>query len=302
MIPDAARGLRRVRPRAPVWWSGTSVGLCVLLVAAAVPVSRGSSTSAPPYRWSASYTYGSASSGPCGKDVNRQPVAPAWIAKTGRAVVSDAALAGSCPSALAPGRGGSSTSQWLGGWDVLVPISLAPRSGNQSVNATWDLAWSVSDLYTITKNCSGTLSAGASYGYLDCSADASSSFYLLTYLFDATSGAYYFASAFFPSVYRFAYVDQNDYCAPTCQASNHSTPPGGPTSGSWNYTFHFALANPNASHVWELLVYGIAHTYASLTTSYWNFTSIVPLSGTARATLDLGSRGNGATLRSIVVS
>jgi hypothetical protein len=153
----------------------------------------------------------------------------------------------------------------------------------------------------VKTNCSGSLVRGATYGYLDCSADASASFSLLSYLVDLSAGTYFASTGFFPSLYNFTYEYRDTYCSPTCSSSNYSVAPSGPVHGSSTFTFHFSLIGPNAADDWELLVLASAHTYASISTVSQNFTSVVPLAGTARAGLDMATHGNGIVLTGIVV-
>lgn len=292
-VPLVARGSSRI----PALFAGGCAGLVLALALLSPPV--GAASLGPPYRGASVQPTSSAFWAGCSKV--QQPTSPTWAPSSGRGVFSSVAKSTTCPRSPFGSHVVSSFAQWYGGWDLLVPVRLLAHAAPQSVNASWSFAWTVSTVYAVQHPCAGTLAPRVHHAYLDCSADASSSFYLISYLVDTTANAYYFSGVVFPSVYNFSYAYNDTYCNPTCSASNYSTPSAGPTNGSTAFTFHIALNNANASHRWELGVVAGAHTYASVTTDYLNFTAVTPLSATARASLDTASGTNGAVLTAIVV-
>ncbi|MCI4331507.1 MAG: hypothetical protein L3K19_06640 [Thermoplasmata archaeon] len=278
-----------------------SIALVLLLLLATASMPARGASPGPPYKGSVVYPYGAGVTTACARNVNREPVSPIWYPSTGRGLFADVAVAVSCPSAIVPGHGGASTSEWTGSWYLAVPVHLPTRAIAHSVNATWAFSWSHYDTYSVTRNCSGALATGAVYGYLDCNVDASASFYLISYLYDATSAVYYVSPGFFPSFYNFSFAYTDTSCTPGCNRSSYSSPSGGVTNATSSTTFQYALSSPNASHVWELLVFASAHTFASVSTMYQNFVSVVPMAGIARVGFDMASHGKGAVLSGIVV-
>lgn len=254
---------------------------------------------APPYSGTASYLFGSATASSCRSDSNHLTGPVAWHPSTGRLSVAESSRAGTCRSLLTAGSGASSSARSEAGWYLLVPVHVRNTTSNETVRAAWNISWSSIESYTMFNLCRGTLAAGASYGYLQCSVAASVSFYLLGYLYDATTGTFYFSSVIFPSVFNFSFESRSTVCAPACHTTRGSAPAVNGSVGSLRNTFRFDLVHPNATHLWELYFVGLVSTFASVSTIYENFTGVVPLNATARSSLDLATGGRGAWLTAV---
>jgi hypothetical protein len=284
---------RRIGPRrmalVPVLFA---VGLFVAPIASA--------SSGPPFRVLSEYTSELTVTTSCAS--GHSLAAFGWKASSGRGIAGESVAATACPSKL-PNGGVNSYSNWSGSWTVFVPVQLLPNASQDWVNASWSFAWSTNTSYNISKLCSGSMAANASYGWLSCGAAAVVEMQTWNFLYDGSTGYYYGPSnVVTPSLYNYSAVHRDIFCHPKCSRTHSATGSGGPRQGSLNFTYTFQMVSPNPKHRWSLVILTEISVIASITTDSRNFGSVQGISGSAKASLDMFSGSRGAALTQLTVA
>ena len=222
-----------------------------------------------------------------------------WKATTGLGKFAGWAKGASCKGIF--GTIGSGSYGSVGGqFEIALSIHIGP--GKTSVQAAWTIKAVGAMSLTTSGTCPSPASTSSGYSYVDCYLAAEVGVEADAWVVDLTNGSTFYSTTFF-FMYNDTYQQNYTYCySGTCYSYNYSygTSPGG-FSGTFAYT-SYSNGTYNAAHKYALLTYVDAFVYASLSNYAYPGASGPFPTGTASASINMATLGNGATLTSVTIA
>jgi hypothetical protein len=276
----------KARPRTKRGVAGLSVAagaalvvalLFVLPSAAAAPVAHTVVLSAPYHGTKTSYSNSWSTAG-CGSAAIT--ATPFFHPATGLAGFADQARAPACSNNPLGASGGASS-----GFTTLFPVTFTKRSASIVVVTTVSAALRAHD------SIAACTSGQTSYYYCDSSAYAELNGDV--YLYDQTTGSYWFPSTFWSGLFVEAY--NYTYCYAGNCSSIGAPNAAAHTSGAVVWTIPASRLNPADSYVLLLFFSG----YASVSVSSYaaSFSG-----GSTAASVDVATMGHGINVASITIT
>jgi len=238
-----------------------------------------------------------------------------WIPTTGAITTTAATTAKTCGKNIGY-VGGSSYANWGGQVQVAIPIKVL-TTANHSIGAT--ISITLASVQTLAHGlCPSKFihypPALYSYESAGCGVSADVSVYVYTQLVDLSNSSWYHHNYTYASVYNDSYWENYSSCY------NYGTPTCYNTSGNLSYHGGYGYNSPGAATCtlsgtctftqwtnstapmprtdrWAVVVYFSASAYSSA--FYQNVAG--PFVGSASASMNMATLGNGAKIASITI-
>jgi hypothetical protein len=288
----------------------TAVMLIMVLAPASASLVNRSTVLTPAYKGTVTQASTYLSTYGCGK----AKATPAkWNAKTGLITGSDSASGATCGKSLGY-VGGSGSGDGESGIEVAIPFHAA-HNGNNSIGSSWSVSIASSSSYSAgvcpAKNINYHPALYA-YSYAYCEAGISTEFEIFVQLQDLQNSSWHgnFSEGYsYNDTYFENYTECYNYGTPTCYNG---------TSGSYHYAYGlnapgfsaFTMNGATSFSLWnngtnmvrahhyvmvvEIYIYADAYAEQANLLGHW--------SGSAVASVNMATLGNGATLNSITIA
>jgi len=296
-------GIRRIRDyRRQLLSASTGTGAALLaLIMVMAPASAGVHPAVvltAPYKHTAQVDSNYQSSSGCAK--GKLLKTAHWVAKTGIGKTQAKATAAMCKGIFgALGTGGYGDAS--GEFEIAVPVHMGP--GATSVQAKWTITAAGTESIAVSGACPAiTVTTSYGYAYEDCYVSAEAYMFGYMYVYDLTNGSTFYASTYWPGAFNYSDNSTYEYCySSTCSSSNYSYGglSGGFSGAMSNTWFINGTYNPADSYALIGYIYGAA--YASVSAYGYPAQPGGTFGGSASASFNMNTLGNGAVLNSITV-
>jgi len=316
-LRQAGRGTLRGRPSRLLAAGTTGLAMAVTMLMVLSPVSAGATVHPAtvlkaPYKGTTSSPnwYGSATN--CGV---AKGSAGKWVPTTGGITASDSASAKTCGKNIGY-VGGGSYAYWSAGVTIAIPIKIL-TTANHSIGVSFTLTVASAQSYSHGLCPTKFITwppAKYTYESAGCQTYADVYFDLGANLIDITNSSWYHHNYTYVDVYNDSYWSNYSSCynygTPSCynQSGNYSyhgaysyNAPGATTcslSGTCTFTMWTNSTAPMPrTDRWMLEIY--LYTSADASASYSNVAG--PFVGSAAASVNMATLGNGAKVTSVTV-